>query len=104
MTPVAGEFRRAGAAIGREYHAVLLAIQRDRRHDNRRLRRQSSLYFGISRIALGKAEAMPAAVDDHVDKVRVVMGYRRPFETGVVELPVRRPLPPQWFGDVAPVG
>ena len=104
MDAAAGEFRRAGGAIGCRRNAVACAVQRNRWHGDGRQRRQPVLDFGILRIAVGKAKAMAIAVDHHIDVIGIVVGHCSSLETGIVERPVRRPLRPQYPGDLAPVG
>ena len=66
-------------------------------------RLQNSLPLSV-RIAFGKPVAMPVTVDHHVHIIRIVVGDRGAFKTGIVEGPARRPLLPQQFPDLTPVG
>ena len=104
MAAPGGELRRAGGAVGRGYDPIACTVHGNRRHRDDRQRRQPALDVSILRVAFGKAKAVPVAVDHHIDVVRIVVGRRRALETGIVELPVRRPLRPQYLRDLAPVG
>ena len=56
------------------------------------------------RITVGQTKTMAVAVDHHVDVIGIVVSDRGALKTGIVERPVRRPLRPQYPGDLAPVG
>ena len=59
MNAAAGEFGRAGAAVACGQHAVGVAVQRYRRHGDRRQRRQPALQTRIAVVAGRKAKAKP---------------------------------------------
>ena len=94
MNAAAGEFGRAGASVARRQHAILVAIQRDRWHGDRRQRRQLPLQLGILRITRRKAEAMAIAVDDDVDITGIVVRHRGTLEGDVIEIPIGGPFLP----------
>jgi hypothetical protein len=94
MAAAAGELRRGRRAIGRGGNPVTLSVQCDGGHRNDGQGGQPSLQVGILRIAVSQTEAMAIAMDHHIDIVRIVVRFRRPLESGVIEMPVRRPLLP----------
>src|SRR5262245_50740049 len=54
-------------------------------------------------LTFGEAEAPPIVVDRNGDVIRIVEGSRRPIESGVVEIPLRRGGLPDELGKVARV-
>ena len=92
-----GPVKRCACAdgVGRRPHAVVGAVEGDRRHGDRRLRGQPALDVRIGRIARHQAEAVAVGVDHHVDEIRVVESRGAALEGRVVEGPGRRPQPPQ---------
>src|SRR5215475_13663506 len=94
MGASARELGRARFPIGRGSDAIPIAIERYRRHRNRRQHSEAPLDLGIMRIAIGESKAMTVAVNHDIDIVRIVMRHDRPLETCIVELPVWRPLLP----------
>src|SRR3978361_1708759 len=104
MDTAPGEFRGAGAAVAGGEHTVGIAVQRDRRHRNRRQRYEAALQFGITGVARREAEAVAVAVNYDIDEAGSVVGRSGAVERGVVEIPVRRPVLPENSGDLAPIG
>src|SRR5712664_1667111 len=94
MAAAVGELRRGPGAIGRGGNPVTVSVQGDGGYRNDGQGGQPPLQVGILRIAVSQTVAMAIAVDHDIDIVWIVVGFSRPFEGRVVELPVRRPLPP----------
>ena len=89
MLATSGEVAGGWGAVGGGEVSVGGAVERDRRHGDRRLRREESLELDICVEAGGEAEPMSIRVDDHVDVVGVVERLGGTAECGVVETPVR---------------
>src|SRR5580704_11455299 len=104
MGAAVAEFRRRRRTIGWWGYTIRIAIERDRGDRDQRLRRQTPFELGIARIAIREAIAMTIAVNHHIDIVGVIESPCGPLEGRIVEVPVRRPLPPQDLRDLAPVG
>ena len=92
-----GPVKNLACAIGclRRHGAGGLALQRDRRHGDRRLRGELFLDRRKRRIARHVAVAHPVRMDHHVDEIRIVERARARLERRIVERPVRRPQLPQ---------
>jgi len=84
-----GEFCRGPRAIGRGGNPVTVPVQCDGGHRNDGQGGQPLLQVGILRIAVSHTVAMAIAMDHDIDIVRIVVGFSRPFEGRIVELPVR---------------
>src|SRR5262249_27399411 len=97
------ESRSRRLPVARGYDAIRVAIQCDGGCLGRWQGREAPLQVGVLRISFGQAETMPITVNDNVDVVRIVVRRRRPFEDGVVEGPLGRPLFPQQAGDLTAV-
>ena len=78
-------------------------MQHDGRHLDRGLSGEPLLDCVERRIARRIAVADPVGVSRNVDEIRIVEGFRRALERRVVELPVRRPQPPQQAGERAAI-
>ena len=99
-----GEIPRvAGRALDRA-DAVRRAMRRDGRHGDRGWAASAASIGSSAGSPGGVAEAVAVGLDHDVDEVRVVEGGGAGGEGGVVEIPVRRPEPPEQPGDAAPVG
>ena len=86
MDAASGEFRGARLAVGGGRDTIVLTIERDRGHDDRRQRGKPPLDVGIARIAFDEAIAVAVAVDDDVDIIRIVVRDRRALQASLVEL------------------
>jgi len=73
---------------------ILCPMQHDRRHRDRRSCGEVTLDLVEARVARGIAVAVAVGVDYHRHEIRVVEGWGRAVEGGVVEAPARRPLLP----------
>jgi len=104
MVATVAEFHCRRRTVGWRGDAVRIAVKRDGGDRNRRLRRQTPFQLGVARIAIGEAIAMAITVNHDVDIVRIIEGRGGPLEGRIVEMPVRRPLPPKYTRDLAPVG
>ena len=84
----------AGAAL-HWVHAVYRALQRDRRHGDRRALRETRLNFRDRWVTRCGAVAVAVGVDDYIDEVGMIEAPRGALEGRVVKAPRRRPLLPQ---------
>jgi hypothetical protein len=103
MRARAAEVARVVRRGRRRAHTVVAAVEADRRHRDRRLRRQAPLDARIRRITGDEPEAVAVRMDHHVDEVGVVERLRAALEGGVVEAPARRPGLPQQPAQRAPI-
>src|SRR5215468_681507 len=85
------------------WSAVRVAFKRDRGHGDVWELGELRLERVVLRLAFGEPEAPPIVVDRNGDVIRIVEGRRRPIESGVVEIPLRRGGLPNEFGKVAGV-
>src|SRR6185503_13642799 len=79
----------------RRIHAVVVPVQHDRRHRDRRPPGQARFGLLDLRIAGHEPEAMPVRVDHHLDEVRIVERRRGALVRRLVEAPARRPEAPE---------
>src|SRR5882724_10383126 len=94
MAAAVGELCRGPGAIGRGGNPVAISVQCNGGYRNDGQGGQPPLQVGILRIPVSLTVAMAIAMDHDIDIVRIVVGFSRPFEGRIVEVPVRRPLPP----------
>ena len=100
----AGEARAGIGRCGRlAEDAVVVAVERDGRDRDDRLRGQTRLDRGHGRIAIDQRVAVAVRMEDHRHEVRVVEGRRGAVVGRVIEAPSRRPQPPQEAAQLAPV-
>src|SRR3954471_20312885 len=78
---------RAGLRMRR---AVGIALERDRRHGDRRCIRKTTFDFAISRFALFQAEAPTVIMNDDRDVIGIVERSGATLERCIVEGPLRR--------------
>src|SRR5437867_4072 len=84
-----------------ERHTVIRPVQYNRRHRDRRARRQATLDLVEARVTRGIAVAVAVGMDHHRHEIWVIEGRRRAVKSSVIEMPGRRPFLPEKPADIA---
>src|SRR5215813_1242508 len=85
------------------WSAVRVAFKRDRGYGNVGELGEPRLERIVLRLTFGQPETPPIVVDRNGDVIRIVEGRRRPIESGVIEIPLRRGALPDKLGKVSRV-
>ena len=82
---------------------IVGAAERNCRHGDGRLGRQTLLQLFERRIASDGADPVAVGVEHHIDEVGIIEGFGSAVEGGVAELPGGREVAPQGAAKAPPV-